>query len=216
MITDNLVNIVGTVIDNFCFSHAVLGEDFYLVHIATLRKSAYGDIIPVMISSRAIETQRDMSGMRVWVSGSFRSYNSFNPDGRRKLVLYVFADSFKETDMFDENIIKIFGTICKAPTYRKTPLGKEITDLLVAVNRNVISKSDYLPIIAWGRNAVYAADYTVGTSVYVEGRIQSRQYGKLIDGVMQEQTALEVSALRIERNNGVEHENGIQQESLLR
>ena len=159
IIENNQVSIIGEVASSFVFSHEVFGEGFYMVDILVKRLSDCSDCIPVMISERLIDVNKDYRGEFVQISGQFRSYNR-HEEKRNRLVLSVFAREIsfveEETDKAKTNQICLDGYICKTPVYRKTPLGREIADMLIAVNRPY-GKSDYIPCICWGRNARFAA-----------------------------------------------------------
>ena len=198
---NNKVTVIGTIVSGFTFSHAVFGEGFYLVDLLVNRLSEQADTIPLMISERLIDVTKDYRGCTMEASGQFRSYNR-HEGTKNRLVLSVFVREvrFMEefTDYTKTNQIFLDGYICKEPVYRKTPLGREIADLLVAVNRPY-GKSDYIPCIAWGRNAVYSATMDVGDRIAVSGRLQSRQYKKRQeDGEVLIKTAYEVSVLQLE------------------
>ena len=207
IIENNQVSIMGKIVSGFSFSHAVLGEGFYMVDISVQRLSDSSDIIPVMISERLIDVTQDYEGEYIQIFGQFRSYNR-HEEKKNKLVLSVFARevSFveEECDKIKSNQIFLDGYICKTPVYRRTPLGREIADMLLAVNRPY-GKSDYIPCICWGRNAWYVANLEPGTHLQVTGRIQSRKYlKKFEDGTAEERLAWEVSVAKIEE---VDHEN---------
>ena len=177
VIENNQVTIMGEVVSEFTFSHEVFGEGFYMVEVLVRRLSNSDDRIPLMVSERLIDVTQDYRGEYIMVNGQFRSYNRHEED-RNRLVLSVFAREIsfveEELDGAKTNNILLDGYICKAPVYRKTPLGREIADLLLAVNRPY-GKSDYIPCICWGRNARYASSFEVGEHVQVLGRIQSRE-----------------------------------------
>jgi single-stranded DNA-binding protein len=195
---NNKVHLIGTVCSPFEYSHTVCGEDFYIAYISTLRMSGAADVLPVMVSARTVDVKNDMTDYRIEVIGSFRSYNRHDKDGsRNSLVLYIWTEVFRETDAYDYNAIEIDGYLCKAPVYRKTPLGREITDLLVAVNRPSYSKSDYIPAVSWGRNALYVSSFRTGDHIALKGRIQSRGYIKIVNGAPEQRTAYEVSVLTV-------------------
>ena len=201
MFENNQVTLTGEIVSEFQFSHEVFGEGFYMVEIAVNRLSNYADYIPLMVSERLVDTQADYTGELVTVTGQFRSYNR-HEEKKNRLVLSVFARevSFveEETDKAKTNQIFLDGYICKAPVYRKTPLGREIADLLVAVNRPY-GKSDYIPCIAWGRNARYASTFEVGGHIQIWGRVQSREYVKKINEEESEKhVAYEVSVSKLE------------------
>lgn len=155
VIENNQVTIMGEIVSEFSFSHEIFGEGFYMVSIQVARLSESMDIIPVMISERLLDVNEDYRGMMVVVNGQFRSYNR-HEEHKNKLVLSVFAREVEFVEEISENIktnqIFLDGYVCKEPIYRKTPLGREIADLLLAVNRPY-GKSDYIPCICWGRNA---------------------------------------------------------------
>lgn len=201
-IKNNQVILSGEIVSNFEFSHEVYGEGFYIAMLASERTSGQKDIVPILVSDRIVDTGADWTGRFVRVSGQFRSYNK-HEGGKSKLVLSVFVtefEEFKELPFSDNygNHIFLDGYICKPSIYRKTPLGREIADILLAVNRPY-RKSDYIPCIAWGRNAVYASDLEVGTRLRIEGRIQSREYQKRIsDDEFETRTAYEVSISKME------------------
>ena len=204
---NNAVEITGKIISGFTFSHEVFGEGFYMVDTSVQRLSGSSDIIPVMISERLIDVTQDYEGEYIQIFGQFRSYNR-QEEKKNKLVLSVFARevSFVEGTCggTKDNQIFMDGYICKAPIYRKTPRGREIADMLLAVNRPY-GKSDYIPCICWGRNAWYVANLEPGTHLQVTGRIQSRKYlKKFEDGTAEERLAWEVSVAKIEE---VDHEN---------
>lgn len=192
--TNNKVTISGEVVTEPEFNHEVFGEKFYIFKLASERTSGVDDIIPIIISERLYPISNIEIGKYFEIDGKYRSFNKHN-EGKSQLVLNVFCCTIFENEIRnrDKNIIEITGYLCKPPIYRKTPLGREIADLLVAVNRPY-AKSDYIPCIAWGRNAGYSAELNVGTEISLEGRIQSRTYQKKIDEeTFEEKTAYEVS-----------------------
>lgn len=201
IIENNQVTIMGEVASAFTYSHEVYGEGFYMVDVLVRRLSNSEDRIPLMISERLIDVTQDYTGEYIMVSGQFRSYNR-HEELKNRLVLSVFV---REVEFIDEemdgaktNSILLEGYICKKPIYRKTPLGREIADLLLAVNRPY-GKSDYIPCICWGRNARYASGFEVGEHVQIWGRIQSRDYVKKISETETEtRTAYEVSVSKLE------------------
>ena len=192
---------IGEIVSEFEFSHEVFGEGFYMLELLVKRLSDSFDRIPVMISERLIDVTKDYRGEFIQISGQFRSYNR-HEEKKNRLVLSVFAREavFAEAtdDKIKSNQIFLDGFICKPPVYRKTPLGREIADMLVAVNRPY-GKSDYIPCISWGRNARFAANFEVGSRVQIWGRIQSREYVKrLEDDRTEKRTAYEVSVSKLE------------------
>ena len=201
ILENNQVSIVGEIISDFQYSHEVYGEGFYMVEVAVSRLSNFSDYIPLMISERLIDTSQSYIGQKVYVTGQFRSYNR-HEELKNRLVLSVFVREIEfieeETEEMKSNQILLDGYICKDPIYSKTPLGREIADLLVAVNRSY-GKSDYIPCICWGRNASFAARFEVGVHVQLWGRIQSREYVKrLNEDEVEKRTAYEVSVSKIE------------------
>ena len=201
VIENNQVIIMGEIVDDFTYSHEIFGEAFYMVNIRVERLSDSEDLIPVMVSERLLDVTKDYKGLKIEVVGQFRSYNR-HEEKKNKLVLSVFA---REIDFVDEmpensktNQIFLDGFICKPPIYRRTPLGREIADILLAVNRPY-GKSDYIPCICWGRNARFAGTFQVGSRGLVWGRIQSREYvKKLGEGEMEKRIAYEVSVSKLE------------------
>ena len=198
---NNKVSFIGTVVSEFTFSHEVFGEGFYLVDLSVSRLSEQADIIPLMISERLIDVTKNYEGCTVEAIGQFRSYNR-HEGAKNRLVLSVFVREVnflpEFTDYTKTNQIFLDGYICKEPIYRKTPLGREIADILLAVNRPY-GKSDYIPCIAWGRNARYASGFAVGTRVCIWGRVQSREYTKKLSDVeCEKRVAYEVSVSKLE------------------
>lgn len=201
VIENNQVTVMGEIVSDFSFSHEIFGEGFYMVDVQVQRLSESYDIIPVMVSERLLDVSADYIGMLICVNGQFRSYNR-HEERKNRLVLSVFAREVEFVEEMEEssktNQIYLDGYICKEPIYRKTPLGREIADLLLAVNRPY-GKSDYIPCICWGRNARYASNFRVGERCAVWGRIQSREYMKKIDEENAEKrVAFEVSVSKLE------------------
>lgn len=198
---NNQVTIAGEVMGGFTFSHDVFGEGFYVMEISVGRLSDSNDVIPIMVSERLVDVKRDYTGMHAVINGQFRSYNR-HEENRNRLVLSVFA---REIEILEEpagevrpNYIFLDGFVCKPPIYRKTPLGREIADVLLAVNRPY-GKSDYIPCICWGRNARFAEGFRVGEHIQIWGRIQSREYQKkLSETEFEKRVAYEVSVSKLE------------------
>lgn len=199
-VSNNQAAIIGTIEDEFVFNHEIYAEKFYTCTVNVPRLSGTADDVRVMVSERLIMDGGYNVGDAVEVTGQFRSYNSYE-NGDNRLVLTVFAKDIRhydDTDNKNPNTLYLNGFICKAPVYRTTPFGREITDLLLAVNRSY-NKSDYIPIIAWGRNARFAKNLNVGDNVKIWGRIQSRTYQKRINEEETiTKTAYEVSINRME------------------
>ena len=197
----NQVTIAGEIMGGFTFSHDVFGEGFYVMDISVGRLSESNDIIPIMVSERLVDVKKDYTGMHAVINGQFRSYNR-HEESRNRLVLSVFA---REIEILEEpagevrpNYIFLDGFVCKPPIYRKTPLGREIADVLLAVNRPY-GKSDYIPCICWGRNARFAEGFQVGEHIQIWGRIQSREYQKKISETeFEKRVAYEVSVSKLE------------------
>ena len=198
---NNQVTMMGEIVSAFQFSHEVFGEGFYMVELAVSRLSNYSDYIPLMVSERLIDTEQDYTGQFIRISGQFRSYNR-HEEKKNRLVLSVFVRELEFLDEIDENEktnqIFLDGHICKEPIYRKTPLGREIADVLLAVNRSY-GKSDYIPCICWGRNARFASGFTVGCHIQIVGRVQSREYVKRIsEEEVEHRVAYEVSVSKVD------------------
>ncbi len=182
-INNNEVQLVGTVESELSYSHEVYGEGFYRFLLDVPRLSDISDKINITVSERLLSNINLAIGQTVCVNGQFRSYNNYSESGNR-LILTVFARDIiadeDENSSKNPNHIFLNGFLCKKPVYRTTPFGREITDILIAVNR-AYNKSDYIPCIAWGRNARFASSLEVGENVKIWGRIQSREYQKKID-----------------------------------
>ena len=201
VIENNQVSVSGEIVSGFTFSHEVFGEGFYMVDILVRRLSDSADQIPVMISERLIDVSGDYVGEYIRIGGQFRSYNR-HEEKKNRLVLSVFAREveFLDGEMENAKTNQIFldGYICKPPVYRKTPLGREIADLLIAVNRPY-GKSDYIPCICWGRNARFASGFEVGGHAQIWGRNQRREYvKKLSETESERRIAYEVSVSKLE------------------
>lgn len=203
-IENNKAILSGEIVSNFEFSYEIFGEGFYTAMLASERLSEVKDVIPIMVSERLVDVKSDWIGRFVRVSGQFRSYNK-HENGRRHLELSVFVREFEEWEEdgtirpSDENYISLDCYICKEPKYRETPLGRGIADILLAVNRKY-GKTDYVPCIAWGRNARFASGLEVGARLQIFGRIQSRIYHKKMENGEPEsidRTAYEVSASKL-------------------
>lgn len=198
---NNQVSIVGTIVSDFRYSHEVYGEGFYMIDVSVNRLSNFVDVIPILVSERIIDTTQNYEGEIIYVTGQFRSYNR-HEEKKNRLVLSVFARELEfiqqESEEYKSNQIYLDGFVCKEPIYRKTPLGREIADLLIAVNRSY-GKSDYIPCICWGRNARFASNFEVGSRCAIWGRIQSREYmKKLSEEQLERRIAYEVSVSKLE------------------
>ena len=198
LLKNNNVTLLGMIVSNPEFSHEVFGEKFFRLNIKVERTSGTADIIPLTVSERLIDVTENWIDVSVYVSGQFRSFNR-HEGNKSRLTLFVFVREIEKMDatVYGNNIA-LDGFICKEPTYRNTPRGREIADLLIGVNRSY-GKSDYIPCIVWGRSAGFASDLPIGTHVKLDGRIQSRNYLKrYLNGTEEERTAYEVSTSRIE------------------
>lgn len=200
---NNQVVLCGELTGEFQFDHEVYGEKMYTNFLNIYRISGVSDKVPITVSERIIDTEMKWEGQALKIYGSLRSFNKHDEYGH-KLILSVFVDNaevipFDDFNFDYENKILLEGFICKETNYRKTPFGREICDVLVAVNRSY-GKSDYIPCIAWGRNAVFANDFEIGQKIRIEGRIQSREYRKRIgEDEFETKTAFEVSCQTIQK-----------------
>ena len=206
---NNYLTLVGKVTGEKKFSHEIYGERFYIFNLEIPRLSGNSDIIPITVSERLIKEETLQEGKKLLVKGQFRSYNSYENE-KNRLILTVFTKDIaelKEDDNEENEIVKkdivtnevvLIGYICKKPIYRQTPFGREISDILLAVNR-AYNKSDYIPCIAWGRNARFCQNLEVGSQVKIVGRVQSRTYEKKHeDGTVETRVAYEVSVGSLE------------------
>ncbi len=196
LMTNNVVYLTGRVAEEPKYSHQVFGEGFYETKVEVERLSGLVDVIPVTVSERLLGEGDFEEGKYVSVSGQFRSYNKI-ADGKSRLMLTVFVRETNEDLPPNTNKIELIGYVCKPPVYRTTPFKREIADVLIAVNR-AYNKSDYIPCIAWGRNARFAEKLVVGDKVGLSGRIQSREYRKTDEnGVESVRVAYEISVNRL-------------------
>ncbi len=219
---NNYLVLVGKITSEKVFSHEIYGESFYIFNLEVPRLSGTADCIPITISERLISNFELSIGREVEIEGQFRSYNTYE-NQRSRLVLTVFAKDIKEHQEVEEefprekisNEVVLVGYICKKPIYRKTPFGREISDILLAVNR-AYNKSDYIPCIAWGRNARFCENMEVGTEVKIVGRVQSRMYEKKHeDGTVEQRIAYEVSVGSLELVNKNDNENEEQNQEAM-
>lgn len=187
---NNILQLKGKIIETPTYSHSVLGEGFFETKLEVKRLSTEVDILPVTISERLISGLK--VGDEIGIKGQFRSYNKIE-ETHSKLMLTVFVREINDPNEIDQsNNIGLVGYICKEPIYRTTPFGREIADVLLAVNR-AYNKSDYLPCIAWGRNARFVKDLQIGEKLEINGRVQSRNYQKKIGDELVTKTAYEIS-----------------------
>lgn len=219
---NNYLTLVGKVTGEKKFSHEIYGEKFYVFNLEIARLSGNADIIPITVSERIITDEMLMQGKQLLVKGQFRSYNSYDNE-KNRLILTVFAKDVVKVEENNEeeenemtkkdtvtNEVVLVGYICKKPIYRQTPFGREIADVLLAVNR-AYNKSDYIPTIAWGRNARFCQNLEVGTKVKLVGRVQSRMYEKKHeDGTVENRVAYEVSIGSLEIVDEDDTENKVE------
>ena len=195
---NNKAIVTGRLVQELTYNHSLYGEAFYNGFLSVPRLSGTEDLLPITVSERLLGENEIYPGGYYRIIGQLRSYNK-HTEGANRLIITVFARSL--TALIEEdakNELELTGYLCKPPVYRKTPFNREIADLLLAVNRSY-SKSDYLPCIAWGRNARFAADLPVGQHLHIQGRMQSRAYQKqLPDGTLESRTAYEVSISALE------------------
>ena len=196
----NQAIVAGEVISDFQFSHEIFGEGFYKLRIKVKRLSDAFDEIPLLVSDRLVDVNQNCIGQKLEAKGQFRSYNKHENE-KNHLILSLFVRELEWIDSYENhkpNYIMLDGYICKEPIYRMTPLGREICDILLAVNR-AYGKSDYIPCISWGRNARFAGNLEIGAHIQVLGRIQSRKYQKKIgENEVISRTAYEISVNKLE------------------
>ncbi len=198
----NDIRLCGSPAGRPVYSHSSRGQDFYLLPLRVERLSGTEDLLNLTLRQELLERADISAGQRLWVAGELRSFNNHRDNGPR-LVLTVFVRDLSFCDLPDENRARLRGTVCKPPTLRRTPLGREICDLMLAVNRHY-GRSDYLPCICWGSLARQAALFPVGQRIRLEGRLQSREYRKLTEDGPQTRTAYEVSAMELEAEDEAE------------
>ncbi len=215
---NNNLTLVGKITEEKKFSHEIYGEKFYTFGLSVPRLSGNADVIPITISERLFKEDELVVDKKIRIKGQFRSYNSYE-ESKNRLILTVFAKDIEFLESQEEivaskdlisNEVILIGFICKTPIYRQTPFGREITDILLAVNR-AYNKSDYIPCIAWGRNARFCSKMPVGTEVKITGRIQSRIYEKKHDdGTTESRVAYEISIANLEtideKNQDIENQ----------
>lgn len=198
MENNNFISLQGRVDGGVEFSHSVLDEDFYKFMLNVSRLSGVVDSLPVTVPERLLENIVLNDGDCIALTGQLRSYNKYQ-ENKTRLILTAFARSIEKVEDEEENPNNVLlnGYVCKMPTYRKTPFGREITDVIIAVNR-AFNRSDYIPTICWGKNALLCRDLPVGTNVLIKGRLQSREYTKRMGEDFEVRTAYEVSVGEIE------------------
>jgi len=199
---NNVIKMGGVVASELELSHEIYGEKFYKFYIEIDRLSGQKDRLPVIISERLIDLDDFNVGKIIFLEGQYRSYNKMDENNKSRLILSVFVKDIKQLEVSESvktiNELTVTGVVCKTPIYRKTPLGRDIADILLAVNRSY-NKSDYIPCIIWGRNAKYCEHLETGTTVKVVGRVQSREYEKKYeDGTIEKRVAYEVSVSKFE------------------
>ena len=217
---NNRLTLVGKVTSEKVFSHEIYGEKFYIFNLSVPRLSGSEDIIPITISERLLTNAELKINDKISIDGQFRSYNSYQNE-KSRLILTVFAKDVQFLPNQEEEItvgkdivsneVVLDGYLCKKPIYRKTPFGREISDILLAVNR-AYNKSDYIPCIAWGRTARFCENLAVGTELRVIGKVQSREYEKKYeDGTVEKRIAYEVSVSNLEINNKEDNEKEVEE-----
>lgn len=202
---NNKVFLMGEIVEEPTYSHELYGEAFYEFYIGVNRLSGQRDVLPVTVSERLMTDVKLTNGEKIAVYGQFRSYNKLENE-RSKLMLTIFVRDFGTYDEneLNPNVAELNGYICKPPVYRTTPFNREICDVLLAVNRGY-NKSDYIPCIAWGRNARFVKNIEVGHNIIISGRIQSRNYNKKLEGGETEvRTAYELSVAKIAFDSGAQ------------
>ena len=214
---NNHLVLVGKIVSDKNYSHEIYGEKFYVFNLEVVRLSSTVDIIPITISERLLTGIDLKIGKKVSVEGQFRSYNNYENE-RNRLILTVFAKEIVEVSEEEKdditNEVTLVGYVCKKPVYRQTPFGREIADVLLAVNR-AYNKSDYIPCIAWGRNARFCQNIEVGTEVKIVGRVQSRTYEKKFeDGTVETRVAYEVSVASMEIPSDEENVEEVENENV--
>lgn len=196
--TGNTIHLRGEVCQNLQFGHELFGEQFYTTTLRVPRLSGAEDFLPITLSERLLLAEPISNGSTLCIEGQLRSYNKVI-EGSGRLLITAFAQRIlnSEEDGENPNRVQLTGALCKPPSYRTTPFGREIADLMLAVNRSY-GKSDYIPCITWGRTARYAANLHIGDKVQLVGRFQSRAYQKqLPDGTTLNKVAYEVSVSRL-------------------
>ena len=214
---NNHLVLVGKIVSDKNYSHEIYGEKFYVFNLEVVRLSSTVDIIPITISERLLTGIDLKIGKKVSVEGQFRSYNNYENE-RNRLILTVFAKEILEVSEEEKdditNEVTLVGYVCKKPVYRQTPFGREKADVLLAVNR-AYNKSDYIPCIAWGRNARFCQNIEVGTEVKIVGRVQSRTYEKKFeDGTVETRVAYEVSVASMEIPSDEENVEEVENENV--
>lgn len=194
--TVNHITLIGNLASAPTFSHGNHGRRFYSFYLEVARLSGAIDRLQILAPEELLFASEAQEGNALLIEGQIRSYNNRSPNGRR-LIISVLAETMQVTDAAHDNRVSLQGIICKDPVYRRTPLGREICDVMLAVNRPY-HRADYLPCILWGRCAQEVAAYPVGTPLFITGRLQSRAYIKVTDGVAEERTAYEISAITAE------------------
>ena len=192
----NQVNLCGVLAELPAFSHEHRGRRFYRFPLEVERLSGAVDILPVLVPENVLCAMDLSGGDMLEVSGQIRTFNNKTDTGRR-LVISVYAERLASCQGEPENDILLTGAICKEPVYRQTPLGREICDVMLAVNRPY-HRADYIPCIFWGRLANLVRECPVGQLLQLTGRLQSREYLKVLGEESERRTAYEVSAMTLE------------------
>jgi len=192
---NNVITLTGTILSAAEFGHEISGEDFYNVFVSIPRMSEIADVLKVTMSGRIIKVNDLLIGCNVEIDGQIRTYNRKDETGKSKLNVTVFANAINildDSDVAFDNEAKLTGYICKKPVKRRTPFGRDVCDLILAVNRSY-GRSDYVPCICWGRNAKFVSELEIGSKITCEGRLQSRQYNKTVDDKVETRIAYELS-----------------------
>ena len=189
----NQITLIGNPLERPIYSHSNHGRHFYTFPLEVKRLSGTADCLRILAPEELLEETLAIEGANLSITGQIRSYNSHKPEGRR-LVISVLAETMEVTDLPHDNRVSLLGNLCKPPVYRRTPLGREICDVMLAVNRSY-RRADYLPCILWGNNAREGATYDIGTPILLTGRLQSRRYIKVLGEEREERTAYEISAI---------------------
>lgn len=193
---ENYAELVGDADAGPVFSHTNHGEDYFRLPLRVMRLSGAEDVVNLTVSRGLLEDCRAAAGDRLKVTGEVRSYNNKSGQGSR-LVITVYAKTMTHTEEAHSNRLRLSGVLCKEPVYRRTPLGREICDLMLAVNRRY-GRADYLPCIAWGSLAKRCSRLMVGSALRLDGRLQSRTYHKVVGDYTEQRVAFEVSVMGME------------------
>lgn len=196
-LTANHITLRGSLLSMPLFSHENHGRRFFRFYLEVPRLSGAVDVLPVIAREDVLNAMELSDGEMLTVTGQVRSHN-VREDSRRRLLIFVFANLIVCEDGESLNDVVLEGPLCREPTYRKTPLGREICDVMLAVPR-AFRRADYLPCILWGRTALECAQFHTRDILRITGRLQSRTYTKVLESGSEERTAYEISALTAQR-----------------